>query len=468
MTRRKKNPVVLEAKKKKAAPVKAVKQRSQPRPMTTMAPYATVGKDIGSLLGFPNMGERVGGAVGRLFGKGDYEVKTNSLISSYGGAPAGPMPPLTFRDGKRGTRFVEREFVGEVVSGALVGSSTAFTNQSYSINPGNPSLFPWLSTIARRFDQWEPHGIVLEFRSTSSEFNGTSQALGVVILATEYDAYDSAFSSKVEMENSDYAMSVKSSDMCIHGIECDPNERPTKILYCAKSNFIADGDVRLSNLGNFQIATQGMSVAGVTIGELWISYDITFYKKQIPQGDPTTDILLSAWQTNAGQSLAAISNCFGATGTVWTYTGNLPGFTFTQSTIKFPPTLASGRFLITFYIKPQDGSNPLLNGTPAYQAALSVNTTQLITGAFQAAYGLSFASTEGRVLENTPPSGGGFAVRFGQVAMNTIVQVTGAGATANFTGWTYSGSAITAMAVVIQQLPSINLPVLSNTFVTQA
>lgn len=241
-------------------------------------PYATVGRDLGGLLGFADVGDRVGGAIGRLFGRGDYQVHLNSLMESYGKPAAGPPPPMTFRDGKRGVRVVEREYLGDITSGPLVGSSTLFTNNSYPLNPANATTFPWLSRIARQFDQWEPHGIVFEFRSTSSEYNGTSQALGTIILATDYDPTDPAYVSKAEAENSDYAMSVKSSDCAIHGIECDPKERPTAVLYTSSGS---QSDPRFTDLGTFQLCTQGMSVADVTLGELWVTYDITFYKKQV-------------------------------------------------------------------------------------------------------------------------------------------------------------------------------------------
>jgi hypothetical protein len=176
---------------------------------------------------------------------------------------------------------VEREYLGDIHSGALVGGSSEFNLASYSINPGLPGTFPWLSTIAQQFDQWQPNGIVFEFRSTSSDYNGTSQALGVVVLATDYDSMDNDYASKIEMENSDYAMSVKAADGAVHGVECDMTERPTRILYTRTTDIPANTDARMYDLGKFQIATKGMSAADVNVGELWVSYDITFYKKQL-------------------------------------------------------------------------------------------------------------------------------------------------------------------------------------------
>jgi len=232
---------------------------------------------LGGLIGQGHLGEMAGGALGKLFGLGDYTLKTNSLMSV--GKVDGNTVPVFSKDGKRGIRVVEREYLGDVFSGALSGAATVFNNAVYPLNPSNASTFPWLSKIAVQFDQWEPNGIVFEFVSTSSEFNGTSQALGAVIAATDYNSTDAPYVSKQEMENADYANSTKAAMSLAHGIECDPNERITKLLYTGPTP--TNDNINLYNLGNFQIATQGMSVAGVNLGELWVSYDISFFKKQL-------------------------------------------------------------------------------------------------------------------------------------------------------------------------------------------
>lgn len=306
---------------------------NQPR-----GPYATVGRDIGSLLGFSDLGDRVGGAIGRLFGKGDYKLESNSLVSLYGQPAAGPPPLTTFKDGRRGVRVCEREYIGDIFSGTVSGGSTPFTNASYAIQPANSATFPWLSTIASQFDQWEPHGIVFEFRSTSSQYNGSTQALGVVCLATDYDSLDSSYATKQEMENSDYAMSIKASDCAIHGVECSLKERPTSVLYTRSAAAPTSSDKRMYDLGNFQIATQGMSATSVNLGELWVSYDITLYKKQI-----NTDF--GRYHSIAGEATTAVStsNYFGTSRSA--LYSDQPVAIGTDS-ILFPPTPGVYRIVI--------------------------------------------------------------------------------------------------------------------------
>jgi len=250
----------------------------------------------------------------KIFGHGDYTIHSNSLIKG------GHVAPV-FTNSSHGVRIVDREFVGTVQSGVLSGGSTVFTNTAYRINPANAQLFPWLSQIATLFDQWEPHGIVLEFVSTSSEYNGTSQALGVVIAATDYDVNDPDYASRGEMENSAYAISAKASSNILHGIECSRDERPTKLLYTESNN--TNQRSNLSDLGKFQLATQGMSASGVTLGELYVTYDIEFYKKQIrPQASDyatfTTGYIAKA-PTDAwskGATLTGASGTFATSATV--------------------------------------------------------------------------------------------------------------------------------------------------------
>lgn len=239
-----------------------------------------IGKKAGALVGMGQTGERVGSAMEKLFGFGDYDVKVNSLMHAGSSMQANHVPYFS-KSGKRGVRVTEREYIGDIVSGGtLVSGSTSFDIRTFRINPGDSAAFPWLSYIAAEFDQWEPQGIVFEFVSTSSEYNGTSQALGTVVMATEYDPNDPAYATKVEMENADFANSTKPSMTAMHGIECDPSERPTDTLYCGTA---IPNQEKFYDLGKFSIATQGMSAANVTLGELWVSYDIVFYKKQIPK-----------------------------------------------------------------------------------------------------------------------------------------------------------------------------------------
>lgn len=307
-------------------------ERSINKKASVKSAASTVGRTLGNFVNQGDMGALAGETLAKLFGHGDYTVKSNSLIPH----PGQTLPK--FSSANRGTRIVEREYIGDIFSGTLSSGSTVFSNSSYSISPTNAGTFPWFSTVAALYDQWEPHGIVFEFVSTSSEYNGTNQALGTVILATDYDPTDPMFATKQQAENADYSCSTKPSISLMHGIECDPKERPLPVLY---TNASGASDLKFSSLGNFQICTQGMSAANVNLGELWVSYDITLYKKQQM---PLVEIIphLNAY----GNNLLGQGTWSGLISTYSTVGITLTQSSATTSRITFPPDLRSGRFWI--------------------------------------------------------------------------------------------------------------------------
>jgi len=295
-----------------------------------------------------------------LFGSGDYNLKGNSLVKNAENLEANSVPQFT--TGKRGTRIREREYIGDIIASSTQG---AFNDQVFTINPTNSAAFPWLSTVASQYQQWEPHGIVFEFVSTSSEFNGSSQALGTVVMATNYNVYDSPFPNKQVMENSDYANSTAPSDSAVHGIECDPKERPTPVMYIETP---PGGSLQLSSLGNFQVATQGMSVASVTLGELWVSYDITFYKKQISSATALTSFWQATATTVSGASplvAPVVTSGSSAYFTTLTIVG-------TGVNVYFPTAQSSGTYLVYYTLASTSSAIP----TPISLSGCTVTQTQ--------------------------------------------------------------------------------------------
>jgi hypothetical protein len=266
-------------------------------------------------------------------------------------------------------RIREREYLGDIVASATQG---LFQNQVYPLTPQNSQTFPWLSQIAILYEQWYPHGLVFEFVSTSSEYNGSSQALGTVVMATDYNAADAPYNSKYQMENEDYSNSTKPSCSAVHGIECDPKQRPLEMMYTNQSTAT---QVQFTTLGNFQLATNGTSTASTVLGELWVSYDISFFKKSIQNsaivsfnmtGVPTLagplfgspvfastntgsiaySAIVGSSQTltfsTVGYYLMVVSIATASTVGTWTHNGNLtllPGTGYSTSAVGYVATV---------------------------------------------------------------------------------------------------------------------------------
>lgn len=276
-------------------------------------------------------------------GKGDYEILSNSLIL---GGTKSAMQPLVLSNQRNGgeIRIKFREYLGDVrTHPTTVG---AWYNVPYTLNAANQQTFPWLSTLAMNYEQWQPNGIIFEFRSTATEYS-TSANLGSVVMATDYDYSDTDYATKLEALNSAYAMESKvSADVQMHGVECMPSSNPTRIFYCSNSTAVPAGtSVHEYFLGKFQIATSGSSAAANSVvGSLYINYDITFRKPQFTQGVYAKQILFDHFVANGtiNQTLP-----LGNSSMTRSTDSNLQGNPLLD-TYYFPPQIQTGLWRVTW------------------------------------------------------------------------------------------------------------------------
>lgn len=269
------------------------------------------GDYLGDFLG--GLGKKVGNTAQSMFrditGFGDYRdngPKSNSLLSMVGRAAdtrstsmSGPsvnpfeMGAMSVKFGGSAPRVQHREFVGPI----LASGSTAFTTQVFQIQPGlsgSRTLFPWGSSVAQCFRQYQLHGMILEYVTTSTNYAANS-ALGSVSMSTVYDAERSPLSNLAEVDNNEFTTSAAPSVSFYHPIECAPASQATLMKYVAKSNSVSGTDARFDDVGTFQISQSGVGVAaGVQIGELWCSYDIEFFKAELPDLHAGTTAVFSA------------------------------------------------------------------------------------------------------------------------------------------------------------------------------
>lgn len=336
--------------------------------------------------------QAAGGAVGSLFGPvgtraadvganwlsdvlgmGDYELKENSLMNAQSGVP-------TFQTSKHSVRIRHREYLGDITG------STGFSNRAYTINPGVETSFPWLSNVAYAFQQYRFHGLLYEFVSTSADaLNSVNTALGTVVMSTQYNAANPVFLSKQEMEQYEFSCSSPPSKSLIHPVECDPNETPIPHLYVRTGALAANQDIKMYDLGLFQIATVGMQAAA-NIGELWITYDVEFFKPRIQPGGAYP----GQYTIIANGPYVANANVLGSIQTA--PQGNL-GITITSTTtgwdtITFPSYITAGRFKIDIG---WDGGG---------SAVIAYNNPVLTNCTLTSVYGLG-----GLTLFNVPTSG---------------------------------------------------------------
>ncbi len=270
-----------------------------------------------------------------ISGFGDYKVNSNSLMSG------GLDPPTIVNSVNNGGVIVRhREYLRDI------SAASTFTITSLNINPGLYTSFPWLSNVAQHFEQYRVRGIIYEFKSLSSDAvlsAATSSALGSIIMATQYDALDPAFPNKFAMENYEFANSSKPSISFIHPVECAKKQTTVTELYVRPDDVPEGADIRLYDLGVFNIAAVGMQAATGIAGELWCTYEIEFFKPRVPNLADQGPIADHFTGTTGGTNAAPFTgNAADA--------DNMIGGTLDTNRYTFPSYITSGSYLVMFVI----------------------------------------------------------------------------------------------------------------------
>jgi len=259
-----------------------VKEVERPKPSIGRGIAKGIGGLLGGLVGLSDAGKSAGDFVADITGMGAYKVNSNTFMKGSDVVPE-------FRHLSDGSVIVShREFVMDVPS------STGFNLNSWVVNPTNYSLFPFLSTIAAAYEEYEFLGLVFVYKKTSgSAINGTNPALGTTIMATEYDLSKPLFKAKQDMEAYEFSCSAAADQELLHPVECNPkrdvlNSRYTNngprlnaastdqqsVTFNAETLLVNN----LTDIGRFQIATVGNPASGNIVGELWNTYHIKFSK----------------------------------------------------------------------------------------------------------------------------------------------------------------------------------------------
>lgn len=369
---------------------------------------AAVGNRYGGGIG-AKVGALAGAGLSAISGYGDYKVKMNSL--SRMSASVDMIPQFVKND--HSVRVTHREFIRDV---AVPTSAAPFDLKSYLINPANRDLFPWLANMAKQYSQYKIHGMVFVFKTMSSDYSQAGP-LGTIMMATNYNAVDRDFTNKLELENTEFAVSCKPSTSLIHAIECDPKYSGMDVLYVRDPSYETTdtSDKRFYDFGKFQIATQGLPGApNSTMGELWVSYDIELMKPIIGGGTVTGVSVISKSDGSVGVSatsdyqfvslsgapinpvagsvqnlLFAGGDPVGSTGMIGpVFTSNASGVTFKRNgrfTLTLSGTAATGA---TSFVYPTGDSATFITWTTA---AFGNASAAIITSAASAVQGNNIA-----------------------------------------------------------------------------
>lgn len=214
------------------------------------------------------------GSAHRAFtGQGEYT--SNALVN--GGVDGIPsFAPAS--DG--GILMTNKEYICDIFAPQIAGT---FNVSTFPINPGLEKTFPWLCQIAENFDEYTLEQCIFTYKSTVADFASASGQVGQVIMATQYNAAQAPFADKQTMMQYAGAISGKTSQDILQGVECDPTK-----LSGPDGRFVRNGPVPAGYFGdlnnydhgnlNIAVIDTPSTYLGQQMGELWVSYTVRLNK----------------------------------------------------------------------------------------------------------------------------------------------------------------------------------------------
>jgi hypothetical protein len=192
------------------------------------------------------------------------------------------------------SRIVHREPL------ATLNGSVNFAINTFQINPGLVTTFPWLSAQALAYESYKVNAMHIQYRHTTNEFTGK----GSIVIAPDYDAADVAPTSIVEAEQmADAVQGAATRDWT-----CILRPRGIGILgpkrYTRSGALSANEDIKTYDIAQIHVVTQGQADTA-QIGQLWIYYDITLSEPQPPQ---VSNVFLAGSLVNATGVGGTITN----------------------------------------------------------------------------------------------------------------------------------------------------------------
>lgn len=145
-----------------------------------------------------------------------------------------------------------------------------FTASYYSVNPGLPSTFRWLSNLAPSFEEYRIKRMWLEYDARCP-----STTSGSLFMVGMYDVNDDPF-----IDNKDF-MDYAGAKECSLWTSCNYHFKPPRVLknlYVRGGPVESTADLRFYDPFKIAIAVQGSNGSVGLLGHMYIHYTIEFFR----------------------------------------------------------------------------------------------------------------------------------------------------------------------------------------------
>lgn len=187
---------------------------------------------------------------------GDRNISAPVAFSTYK-----RVPKPRFQSTTGGVVIRHREYLADVKG------SVGFGVRSWTIQPGEASTFPWLSSIANNFEQYQFRSLKFSYVNVAA-----TNERGRITMAFDRDPLDLDPSAKFELFQ--YAGAVEGSVWT----RLEHTVQSTKKLF-TRSGVIQGSDLKTYDAGKFLVGVSSTSNTD-TVGELFVDYEVEL---MIPQ-----------------------------------------------------------------------------------------------------------------------------------------------------------------------------------------
>jgi hypothetical protein len=266
----------------------------------------------------------------------------------------------TFSNRGGGFEVEHREFLFDVLGPATTNWTIL---QQMNLNPGLQTVFPFASQLAQNFEEVEWLGLVVVYEPSSGSVT-TTQGLGTIQIATQYDLQDPNFATQQEMLDYEYATTCVPFQPMIHPVECDPRQNQLARFYVRSgllTNTTSTYDARYNSydLGRVTVACSGVpSTTTAVLGKIFLSYKFRLFKPKL-YASLGYGILHDSFTGGYSLTGAGIFSTFGAV--VANTTNTLGGSLTTAGVYSFPPYLSAGTYRVLIWFIPTSALVDTLN-----------------------------------------------------------------------------------------------------------
>lgn len=165
----------------------------------------------------------------------------------------------------------------ELVEPALLGSTTFSLQETYVVNPGLSSSFPWLSGMASTWQEYELHALRYEFLTRVS-----TATAGSIMMSPDLDPTNPPPNNEISTSNNPSTV----EGPVWHDLICNVNLKGSKAV---SKRFVRTGpevgDAHLFDALTMYIITSDCANSN-PIGKIWVEYDVSFYLPVVTPSDP--------------------------------------------------------------------------------------------------------------------------------------------------------------------------------------